>query len=29
MQMWVWDWDDKLLNTRAYFRHSMNDDYIR
>jgi FMN phosphatase YigB (HAD superfamily) len=29
MQMWVWDWDDTLLDTRAYYRHSMNGDYIR
>lgn len=29
MQMWVWDWDDTLIDTRAYYRHSMNGDYIR
>lgn len=29
MQLWVWDWDDTLLDTRAYYRHSMNGDYIR
>ena len=28
MQLWVWDWDDTLLDIRAY-RHSMNGDYIR
>ena len=29
MQMWVWDWDDTLIDTRAYYRHSMNSDYIK
>ena len=29
MQMWVWDWDDTLIDTRAYYRHSMSDDYIK
>ena len=28
MQLWLWDWDDTLLDTRAYHRHSMNSNYI-
>ena len=29
MKCFVWDWDDTLLDIRAYYRHSMNGDYIR
>jgi hypothetical protein len=28
-QLWVWDWDDTLIDTQAYRRHSMEPEIIR
>ena len=29
MDLWVWDWDDTLIDTSAYKRHSMSPDFIK
>ena len=26
--LWVWDWDNTIINTDAYLKHNMDDDYI-
>jgi hypothetical protein len=28
VKLWIWDWDDTLINISAYMTHSMNRDYI-
>ena len=28
VELWVWDWDDTLIDTAAYSRHPMDRDYI-